>query len=172
MNSSQTTLPLPDDAAVLRILSHLTDEMREELPEDERKVITSADEAREVVATVLALVDEERPSGTQGLLRDDTAAAADARKLLRVLQTDESTRPRLEELLAHPPDADQRSVVAIAATAIVLGALVTWLQTKVRIKIRHKDGKTEISVDLDKKPTDKETIKSVLRTVSGFPGAR
>ena len=136
MSTPETpAIPPIDNATALRILSHLTSEMREELPDAEQNVIGSADEARAVVAKALALGGYELPSGAEGLLTDEATAAAQARVLLQTLWDDDATRPKLEELLAHPPDDSQRSVTAMLATAVILGALVTWLQTKATVSI-------------------------------------
>ncbi|MFE9611481.1 hypothetical protein [Streptomyces sp. NPDC006012] len=62
---------------------------------------------------------------------------------------------------------------ALAATA-VLALLITWLQTKVVLRIRRKGGKTEVDFTIDKQATDGRTLREIataLGAVLGLPAS-
>jgi hypothetical protein len=61
---------------------------------------------------------------------------------------------------------EQLVIETAIVAAVVLGALVTWLQTKVHFSIKRTDGKTSIEFSLDKDATDSATLKSIAETVA------
>lgn len=154
-----------DDSTVLRILSHLTEQLRDEISDQGHNSIWSADEARSAVALLLESngVASMEPSA---VVADEAAAAEQGRALLRLFWEDETVRPKVEELLAHPPEDTQKSVELAIATAVVLGGLITWLQTHIEIDIARKEGKTEFSFKLKKEKTSDDLIKKVVEPVS------
>jgi hypothetical protein len=64
------------------------------------------------------------------------------------------------------------SIELAIGAAVVLGLLITWLQTKVDIKISREGGETSWSFELHKDATDPKTIKEVASTVAGFVGQK
>lgn len=154
-----------NDSTVLRILSHLTEQLRDEIPDQGQDSIRSADEARSAVALLLESngVASVEPSA---VVADEAAAAEQGRALLRLFWEDETVRPKVEELLAHPPEDSQKSVELAIATAVILGGLITWLQTHIEIDIARKEGKTEFSFKLKKEKTSEELIKKVVEPIS------
>jgi hypothetical protein len=60
------------------------------------------------------------------------------------------------------------SVELAIAGAVLLGAVVSWLQTKVKIHYSRKDGKTQFEFDLEKRPASTSLLKNVVKSVSGL----
>jgi hypothetical protein len=155
-----------DDRTVLRIVSHLTEQLREEMSDEESSPIQSANEARSAVASLLESSGVETPIQPSGIITDEAAAAEQGRALLQLFWEDETMRPKLEELLAHPPEDSQKSVELAIATAVILGGLITWLQTHIEIEVKRNKGKTEFSFKLRKEKTGDDLIKKVIEPVS------
>lgn len=155
-----------DDSTVLRIVSHLTEQMRDEMPDEERGTIQSADEARSAVAAFLETNGIAALTSPSEVVADEAAAAKQGRVLLQLFWEDESLRPTVEELIAHPPSDSQKAVVELAlATAVILGGLISWLQTKIEIDVVRKDGKTDFRFKLRKEKTSDDLIKKVIDPV-------
>lgn len=105
--------------------------------------VRDAVEAGEVVAELL------RAGGRS----DNGEIAGDpivARRMLELLLGDQDTRATAEATLADPPADEQLSVETAVTTVVVLAAAISWLQTKVDIKIHRKNGKIEASFTLQK----------------------
>ena len=79
----------------------------------------------------------------QQVLPDEGSHAAQARALLRLMLQDPATHAVVQPLIDNPPDDEQRSVELTLAGGVILGGLVTWLQTKVEIDVQRKGGKTD-----------------------------
>jgi hypothetical protein len=170
-----STMPEIDklnDETTLRILAHLTAELREELSDEDRNAVKTAEDARHALTAVLAHGANAPALDPEKLLLDEATARGHARDVLQALLEDEDVRPRVEALLAAPPDVEQRSVEALLATAVILGCLVTWLQTKFKITVTYKEGKTEVQAELEKPTANKETIATTLRALVGLPKAK
>jgi hypothetical protein len=150
-----------DDSTIFRITSHLTAQLREEMP-DEATGIRDAAEARAVLESFLASNGSPFPAST--LFPSDAASVAlQARRLLALMLEDETTGPQAMELLANPPADTQKSVEALAATAVVLGGLVTWLQTRVDIHVERKNGQTDFRIQVKKGATSADIISNILK---------
>jgi hypothetical protein len=73
--------------------------------------------------------------------------------------------------VSRPADLDHlggdaaRSVELALGAAVILGALVTWLQTKFEIEIKHEDGQTSFHFSARKNPTGTALIKDVAKSV-------
>ncbi|MBV8360205.1 MAG: hypothetical protein JO189_20055 [Deltaproteobacteria bacterium] len=150
-----------DDRAVLRVLSHLTEQMHGGLP-DVNKASISPEEARQALHDLLAKAGENVP---ELILPEGTGHAAVARRYLQMLLEDAESRPIAEALVANPPDDGQRSLEEATAAAIILGALITWLQTKVKIVVNRKDGKTEVHIELLKNATEGPLLSNIAKQV-------
>lgn len=148
-----------DDGAVLRVLSALTEDMQANLPASSQK-IASMDDARDAVN---ALLTQDGASDSPDV---DKLGSDQARTLLAVLAADPTTRDQVAELLANPPDDEQRSVELALAAAVVLGGLITWLQTKFEIEINRADGKTSFRFSARKDAVDKELIADTVKSVT------
>ena len=97
-----------DDHAVLRILSAVTENLREELPVTETKAIGSADDARAAVAALIESTDGKKIDSTS-ITFDGPRASRVARELLNAILNDPDTQPLVESELANPPSDAQKS---------------------------------------------------------------
>ncbi|MFE7113880.1 hypothetical protein ACFU99_00415 [Streptomyces sp. NPDC057654] len=91
---------------------------------------------------------------------------AAARRLLAELSQDAETAQLTAAVLADPPTDEQMSVEHAVAAAVLLGALVSWLQTKVDIEIKRTEGKTEFRFRLTKQPASAGLLRDLARLVS------
>jgi hypothetical protein len=149
---------------VLLVLSHLTAELREGA--DSEPPVASADDAREALASFL---NDFRPAATaspDAIVPDDADAAAIGRELLAHLMEDDVAGDTTQALVDEPPDDNQMALELAIGAAIVLGLLITWLQTKIDISVKHEHGETSWEFKLHKDAADPEVIKDVAATVS------
>lgn len=153
-----------DARTVQMILSHLTQEMRREIPTEQTQTVQSAEEARLAIAALLGEVEPSAPDPEKIAPEEDDADLA-GRAMLDVLLDDPATAPKVRELLANPPLDSQMSVELAISSAIVLGAVITWLQTKVDLKVSRKGGKTDFTFALRKASTSNSLLKSVADAV-------
>jgi hypothetical protein len=162
-----------DDRTVLLILSYLTQDMREQIPTEEAAKIAGQEDAQQLVAELLVETGEiSDESQIMGEMPSDKAAADAARQLLVILAEDPQLRPAVEELVASPPQDEQMSLELAIAGAILLGAVVSWLQTNVKIEYSEEGGETKFNFKLEKNAADKSTIQAVAKSVAGlFTGA-
>jgi hypothetical protein len=154
-----------DDAAVLRILSAATEQLRAQLPERATGAIKSAEEARQAVAQLL---EEGGANPPVDILPDEGTHAAQARALLELILRDPETSSVVRELVDHPPDDEQRSVELALAGAVILGGLVTWLQTKIEIDVHRKEGKTDFRFHMRKDTGSNSLIETIAKQVVGL----
>lgn len=154
MNHADDILTSMPDRQVLLTLQALAYELHEALPNEERGLITDEDTASELLTSVL---------GT------DSEGSADARGLLSLAASDPVIGPTARRLIDDPP-RDEQMVVPILTAAIVLGAIVAMLQTRVRIEIGRRDGKNVFSVLLDKRAAEASEVNEFLKQLSNAAG--
>jgi hypothetical protein len=160
-----TQLETLSDREVLLVLSHLTAELRESV-DTESSPVTSAPEAREALAAFLNDYGPGEGAPADAIVPDDANAAALGRELLAVLVRDDVAGDTARALVEAPPDDAQMSLELAIGAAIVLGVLITWLQTKVDLSVKHEHGETSWQFKLHKDAADPEVIKDVVGTVS------
>ncbi len=161
-----TKLEQLSDQTVLLILSHLSEDLREELPDDSAMLQTE-NEAREALASLLRQAGDTSVAANE-IVPENADAADLARRTLAELHHDPALRPHIDELIANPPSDSQMSVEMAVGGAIILGALVTWLQTKVKLKVTRADGKTNFDFELQKDQTDNSIIKDITNSVKSL----
>lgn len=127
-----------------------------ELPVDDEE------SARELLAAFLS--QEGGPVHSDDVLRPSVALETYIRDVLDLLANDDETAPVVREALDELPEETQMFVDPITA-AVVLGALVAFLQTKVDFKISRKDGKTEFEFAVAKKATSDRLISRVIEAI-------
>jgi hypothetical protein len=122
-----------DDRTVLGILSQVTADLHEQLPSSETSAIASLSDAR---AALAALLEQQGASSVDptSIFAEDQPDPAVARHVLDLLSTDSETRGATAEAIANPPTDSQKSVELAIAGAVILGSLITWLQTSVEIR--------------------------------------
>jgi len=159
-----------DDEAVLRILSAVTENLREEFPVTETKAIGSADDARAAVAALIEFTDGKKVDSTS-ITFDGPKAARATRELLNAMLNDPDTQPLVESELENPPSDAQKSPELALAGAVILGGLITWMQTTIDIGInRQKDGTLDYSFRLKKKASGDKLVSNLAKTVSSLIG--
>jgi hypothetical protein len=151
------------DREVENIISHVTSELRDHLPDDDsRNAIQSQEEASAAITALL--------QNNGGEWRDPSLYPEDqprrSRALLQLLLEDELLRSDIEALIVHPPGDSQRSADLAISAAVILGGLIAWLQTKIDIRVTRKDGKTDFHFQVLKNKTSGNIIKDVVSTVT------
>jgi hypothetical protein len=97
--------------------------------------------------------------GSSAVTTSGTLAAIRRKSVLRrssgpALWQDPPTRLVVEPELPNPPSDVQKSPELALAGAVILGALISWLQTTIEIEMnRGKDGKLDFSFRLKKEAT-------------------
>ncbi len=152
-----------DDHTILLILSYLTQELREEIPEDEKETVQTGLEARQVIGQAAALAGEQ-PASIPDLEESPEAAQA-ARQIITLLYQDPALQGKIDALLADPPRDEQMTVELAIAGAIVLGLVVSWLQTNVDISYSNKDGKKSFQLNIKKNAAKPALIKDIAGQV-------
>lgn len=127
-----------------------------ELPVDDEE------SARELLAAFLS--QEGGAVHSDDVLRPSVPLETYVRDVLALLADDEETAGVVSEAVDELPEETQMFVDPITA-AVVLGALVAFLQTKVDFKISRKDGKTEFEFAVAKKATSDRLVTRVIEAV-------
>src|SRR5688572_10520770 len=156
---TESTVDRLNDRSVVLALQELTEEIGAAVPE----VAPDADDA---AALVGALLDAAGLDPATATVVADPASAA--RRMLDHALHDGDTAEATGRILADPPADEQLSVEAAVTAAVVLGALVAWLQTKVDIRVSRKDGRTEFEFKLAKAATGPATIRRLAEVVAGL----
>ena len=99
------------------------------------------------------------------MISADAQAERAARETLNLLLKDPRNAPQVQALIEQPPANSQPSVELALSGAIVLGVVITWLQTKVHLKVSRKGGKAEFEFELKKDAPSDTLIKTVAKTV-------
>lgn len=157
-------------------------ELTEELAtSDPVQTALNADEARHLLAALSAAARTDSglaaraAAGDQSLdLTAPNLAAPDTvRRVLAHLATDPDIAEAVRTILSDPPTDDQMAVEAAVTSVVVLAALVSWLQTKISIKVSRKDGKTDFSFELGKAAAPpgllRDLVATLARMLSGSP---
>jgi hypothetical protein len=98
-------------------------------------------------------------------LNDREFALSAARRLLQLAIDDPDTSAVAEEVLEEPPTDEQMSIEAVMVGVVVLAALISWLQTKVDIRITRVDGKVNFDFRVTKKAASDATIQHIAGSV-------
>lgn len=153
------------DHEVCLALSHLTLELRGTAASDRPVVAADEREARELLASLLA--SEGFEVAAAGILPEG-AGAAEARRALATMADDPVTADLASGLLREPPRDEQMAIEEAAISAVVLGAVIAWLQTRVDIEVSRRDGRTTWSFHLSKSSTDPKTLAEIARILRGL----
>jgi hypothetical protein len=150
-----------DDRAVVLAVQYLA----ESLQGDEPTLVLTENEARLVIATLLA---ETRVAKTEpgDLLPTELDALTAARRALAAASADLDAKEATAELLAEPPTDEQMAVEAALTSVAVLALLISWLQTKVELRVRRKGGKTEVDFTISKQAANAQTLRAIADTGS------
>jgi hypothetical protein len=150
------------DRDVKAVLQELTDDLA--APDVERAV-ADEDEARHAIAAVLALDESARAVDASSLAPEDAAEAG--RRLLEELLADDAVAEDAEDLVADPPRDHHLGIDPgqVEMQLVVLGAIITWLETKVSVRIHRERPDSSIDVEIEKDRTDPEVLRSLVSAV-------
>jgi hypothetical protein len=158
------------DAMALEALSQLSTEIRERKLVGAEKAAQSPAEARELLSQFIGQycgID----IAPEAILPEGSPAGSQARETLAVLADDPDTRDFAQELLNQPPQPGQKTIEFALGAAIVLGSLVTWLQTKIDIEVaRGANGKARFRFALRKDAANSKLIQSLAESVGRLVG--
>lgn len=154
------------DREVLAALAQVTEDLGVGI-EDPAPIADTA-EARAALAALLQKTGRRPDAAADDIVADEDAAPAVGREMLSILLADNASRDAAAEAVESPPADDQLSIELAIASAVVLGALITWLQTKIHIKVKREAGQTSFEFELTKDATDPETIEKVASTVGSL----
>lgn len=158
-----------DNRTVLLILGFVAQDLQQEVPAEQTTVIQSEEDTRLAIASFLAPMGESTGQlDAVADIQDNARLAALGRRLLVLLLEDEAARPKVEDLVSNSPEDAQMDFGAAIAGALILGAVITRLQTKVHIKVTRTDGKKEFEFEVNKDAADQEVVKDVARSVSSL----
>jgi hypothetical protein len=125
-------------------------------------VVSDEDTARELVAAFVSGPGDQVHS--DAVVRPMVELNTYVRGTLLLLADDSSTAPDVESALADLQDETQMFADPVTA-AVVLGALVAFLQTKVHASVVRKDGRIQFEFGVTKNATSNEAIVSVVEAV-------
>lgn len=155
-----------DRTTVLLSLNHLAHEFLEAIPKDQRLPVETADDARRVVARLAEQLETASAGvNAEQIVPDDADIDAIGRETLAMFLEDPGVRDDVEDLLAEPPeDAQMAGLELITGSAIVLGALVAWVQIMFQLSVVYRDGKLqEFTLKIHKDKTDPKTISRIVK---------
>ncbi|WP_378739046.1 hypothetical protein [Nocardia brasiliensis] len=157
-----------DRRSLVLALQEITEELTADVPAVALPL--DQDEAFELLA---ALLRAGGYTGTELTPLDETSQYAAATRVLTAVARDAATRKIAEPILADPPtDTRLGAELAVPALAVAAG-VVGWLQTKVDLRIKRKDGKTEFEFRVTKDAASASVLNqlatAVLRMWNGPP---
>ncbi|PJM91453.1 hypothetical protein [Streptomyces sp. CB01373] len=165
--SAAHTVGLLSDRSVLLSLQEIAEDIG---TADTGRAPLDMDEAESLLAALLT-AGGQPPVAVSGLPEERLLSVA--RGLLARIAADPDTAGPAGVVLADPPADEQMSVESAVTAAVVLGSLVAWLQTKVDIRIKRKEGKSEFEFRLSKPsastPLLRELSEAVARLLGGGP---
>jgi Effector Associated Constant Component 1 len=150
------------DRSVVLSLQELTEDVGHT---DPARMPLDSDEAQALVSTLLA-ADAGAVATPEIAAMSEKQCLTVARRLLAHLVEDPDTAVQTRAVLSDPPADDQMALETAITGAVVLGALITWLQTKVDIKITRKDGKSEFELRVTKNATSTRVLRDLAAIVS------
>ncbi|OEJ22478.1 hypothetical protein [Streptomyces subrutilus] len=89
-----------------------------------------------------------------------------ARRVLAELARDPVTRVVAEPVLSDPPADTRLGTELVGPSLVAMAGLVTWLQTKVDVRIKRKDGRTEFEFRVTKESAPATVLKELAATVA------
>ena len=95
----------------------------------------------------------------------DAPAHQDVVALLDWAASDPASGEVVRELVTRVPASRQLALGELVADPLLLGALVTLLQTRFRIRTTSKDGKRSYDVEIGKEAADASVIGDVISRV-------
>jgi hypothetical protein len=151
---------LPDQTVVL-----VLQELGQELPMGGD--IGSEDDARLALASLLRAAGAEAPE-PEAILVSEADAVRTGRRLLALMAEDPDTAQLTRATVDDPPADEQMSVELAVTAAVVLAAMIGWLQTKIDLKVVRKEGRTDVEFRVHKQAAGDEVLQSIAQAVAGL----
>lgn len=160
---SMPAIETMETRTLLLILLELTQELRDRVVPGGMSIHSST-EAQQALASVLQMGG--LPTDMAGLSDNDQAVMI-GRSTLKLLASDSVLRSQVEDLVANPPEDSQMGGADLTnSTAVVLGALITWLQTKLRFKVHDETAARQVEVaEIVAPHTDSKLLAAALAKV-------
>jgi hypothetical protein len=153
----------PDNRTVILILQELTGDLISPIPENDTGVRNDED-ARLVLGALLETSPEL-------LLNSEDEANLAGRRLLDYMADDSLLGASVREVLADPPtDYQLAPPPDILSSVVVLGALISFLQTKIRFHLRRDRDGTHVEFELDKQPASQDTLQRIAQIIAKILG--
>ncbi|MCX5327873.1 MULTISPECIES: hypothetical protein [unclassified Streptomyces] len=151
-----------DECSLILALQEVTENLTaatgsESLPKDR-------DEAHDLLAALLRAGGIDDAAELAPL--DEPGQYAAARRVLAELARDPATRAVAEPVLADPPADTRLGAELVVPSLATMAGLVTWLQTKVDVRIKRKDGKTEFEFRVMKEVAPAAMLKGLAAAVA------
>jgi hypothetical protein len=138
------------------VLERLVFLVRNEFDNDAKDAVQNEADAKELVRAVEKSLDLDAeptlPAGGDEVIQ-----------LLRFAAGEPKVREILNGILADPPSDRQLAVEAVITDPFILGALVTLLQTRVRIRVKSSGGKKSYDVEISKEASSTAGIITLLK---------
>lgn len=149
-----------NDREVILALEELTETLTVDTTPDSMPM--DADEAHSLLATLLKAGGR---SATEISALDGPGQYAAARRFFLALADEPAAADAASAVLADPP-VDTRLGTELAVPAVaVLAAAVTWLQTKIDVRIKRKEGKTEFEFRIAKDVVPADVLKGLAASI-------
>ena len=149
---------LDEDDALL-VLAHVTDRLRSRLDEDTLQSVQTEDDARALLTAANARIQGASNPWPDAPAHDDVVV------LLDWAASDPASGEVVRELVTRVPASRQLALGELVADPLLLGALVTLLQTRFSIRTTSKDGKRSYDVEIGKEAADASVIGAVISRV-------
>lgn len=153
MNESVAEL---SDQQVTLVLQHLAAEI---MPDDAK--INAFVSRADAVALVNAVLDASAAQG-EVVVESEEQPAELGRALVGFATQQVATAALANDLLADPPDDDQMAIGDLADNIVQLGFVVAVLQTRFRIAVSRRDGKSSIEAEIAKRELSEPLMKQFL----------
>lgn len=144
-----------NDSTVIRVLQEFSEDFG-------KPVVDDQDTALEVVDSLLSRAGDD---GIGWVLASESNAIAAGRFLIEGLAEEPATAVIVAAILDDPPHDNRLILDSVVASAAVLGAVITWLQTRVDLTVRRKDGKTEVEFKVQKRQASDSLLKALADTL-------
>lgn len=162
---SEDTIRQLDDNTALRVLSHLTQRLRETMTPEQRGAVVNMDEARRAMASFIETYGAKLTDSEIKALGSNGSAGLAPGAALGLMMDDPAVNDCARDLISNPPDDTQRSVELALSGAIILGGLIGWLQTKVEIQVSRKNRETEFHFSLKKNSSSEGSLKAIAQGI-------
>lgn len=151
-----------DDLELLIALERVSAELRDTLSPDQRAVRYTADEA----AAALRQLLERETGASPGVGPEGNSAWLSAAQIaFRQLEKSPDVGPIARRVRDTSGRELQMGVEVADASVVVLGLLITWMQTKVDLHIRRRNGKVEFDFRIGKGATQGTSLAPVVDAI-------